>query len=83
MTCGFPSPPLVRPAPTEVESEATSSSMVGILVLSPRPILPGRSRIGELPGGLTRDAVEEIIGIAVELDITAGTELLLIILALV
>jgi hypothetical protein len=73
----------VGPATTEVESETQSSSMVGILVPSPRLIFPGRSRIGEPPDGLTRDAVDEIIGIAVELDITAGTELLLIILALV
>lgn len=59
-----------------------SSSIVGILALSPRLIFPGRSRTGELPGGLTKDAVEEIMGIAVELEMTAGTELLLIILAL-
>lgn len=81
-TCGLPSP-LVRRVTIDVESETASSSIVGILVLSPRLILPGRWGIGKLPGGLTRDAVEDIIGIAVELEIIAGTELLLIILALV
>ena len=80
---GLPSPPPVRQEPTDVESAEMSSSMVEILVPSPRLILPGRSRTGELPGDLTKDAVEDIIGIAVELEIIAGTELLLIILALV